>query len=57
MNGDELRVIREQLDMTQFELAKRLQVAPLTVLRWENNQVVIAETVALAVKQIQTTGK
>jgi len=58
MTGDELRATREGLnDMSQAALAARLHVHPLTVLRWENNQVAIPETVALAIKQIVSEEK
>jgi len=56
MTGQELRYIREGLGLTQAELAKRLQVAMLTVLRWENNQARVPYAVDMAMKQIEEEG-
>jgi transcriptional regulator with XRE-family HTH domain len=38
MDGDSIRELREELGVSQQELARRLQVAHSTVYRWENGQ-------------------
>ena len=38
MDGDAIRELREELGVSQQELARRLQVAHSTVYRWENGQ-------------------
>jgi len=53
MNAKELKKIRERLEMTQPELAARLQVNWRTVARWEAGAT-IPETVRLALKQVQS---
>ncbi len=52
MNAKELKRIREKLNMTQPDLAKRLKVSWRTVARWEAGQK-IPETVRLALKEVQ----
>ena len=39
MEGDEIRTLREELGVSQQELARRLQVAHSTVNRWENGHI------------------
>jgi transcriptional regulator with XRE-family HTH domain len=53
MKAEDLKRKREKLKMTQAELAKRLDVKPLTVLRWENGQVPIPKMAELALKEIE----
>lgn len=43
--------------MTQDELAKKLKVKRLTVLRWENDQVEIPHVVDLALREIEREEK
>lgn len=53
MTGDDLKCKREKLKMTQEELAKRLKVQRLTILRWEKGQIEIPGVVELALKEIE----
>ena len=52
MKSDELKRIRDRLQMTQEELAKRLGVSRLSVLRWENGQSDISKSMAIAIRSI-----
>ena len=52
MNAKELKRIRRKLDMTQPDLAKRLEVTWRTVARWEAGSK-IPETVRLALREVQ----
>lgn len=36
MTAREVRKLRDRLDMTQEEFARKLDVAHLTIVRWEN---------------------
>jgi transcriptional regulator with XRE-family HTH domain len=53
VNGAELRARRDRLGFTQEELAKRLDVKRLSIIRWESDQVEIPRTVELALKEIE----
>ncbi len=53
MNAKDMKKIRGKLNMTQPELARRLQVTWRTIARWEAGAT-IPETVRLALKQVQT---
>lgn len=53
MAPEELKRKREMLGLTQAELAKRLGIAKLTVLRYENGQTPIPRIVELALKEIE----
>lgn len=53
MAPEELKRKRERLGLTQAELAKRLGIAKLTVLRYENGQTPIPRIVELALKEIE----
>ena len=53
MKAEELKRKREKLNMTQDELAKRLDVKRLTIIRWENGQTNIPKVVELAMKEIE----
>lgn len=52
MEGSELRGIRENLKMTQEQLAKALSVATNTVARWERGERKIPNHLSLALKTI-----
>lgn len=52
MNAKDMKKIRRKLNMTQPELARRLQVTWRTIARWEAGAK-IPETVRLALKQVQ----
>lgn len=45
LSPDEIRQTREQLGMSQKELAKKLQLGEVTISRWESNSVI--QTAAL----------
>jgi repressor LexA len=53
MSGDELKRRREQLGMTQEQLAQALGVAPNTVARWERGERSIPPHLALALETIE----
>jgi len=53
MKGEDLKRKRERLNLTQDELAKRLDVKRLTIIRWENGQVDIPKIAELALKEIE----
>ena len=53
MKATELKRIRDDLDLTQTQLAKKLSVDVMTVSRWERGKVKIPGVVMLALKQIQ----
>lgn len=53
VTADELKRKRERLGMTQAELAKRLGITKITVLRYENGQTDIPRVVELAMKEIE----
>jgi repressor LexA len=52
MKGTELRKIREELGLTQDELAKALSVAANTVARWERGERKIPNHLPLAMKTV-----
>lgn len=53
MEKEELKKMREELGLTQGELAKELKVASNTVSRWELGERKIPEFLDLALKTIQ----
>jgi transcriptional regulator with XRE-family HTH domain len=53
VKGSELKARRDRLGFTQEELAKRLDVKRLSIIRWESDQVEIPRTVELALKEIE----
>jgi DNA-binding XRE family transcriptional regulator len=57
MKPEEMRRKRERLGLTQEELAKRLGVQRLSVIRWENGQTKISKSIDLAIRQIETQEK
>lgn len=57
MTPEQFRKKRERLGMTQEELAKRLGVQRLSVIRWETGQTKIRKGIELAIKQIESEEK
>ncbi len=53
MNGKELRKKRNDLDLTQEQLAEELQVAANTVARWERDEMKIPPFLHLALETIE----
>jgi DNA-binding transcriptional regulator YiaG len=53
MTGDELRKAREDLGMTQEQLAKTLGIASNTVARWERNERSIPPYLYLALQTVE----
>jgi transcriptional regulator with XRE-family HTH domain len=53
VTADELKRKRERLGLTQAELAKRLGITKITILRYENGQTEIPRVVELAMKEIE----
>ena len=53
MTGDELRNKREELGMTQEQLAVALGVAPNTVARWERGERNIPPYLSLALQTVE----
>jgi transcriptional regulator with XRE-family HTH domain len=53
MDGKELKARREQLGLTQSELAKQFDVKPNTVARWENGVLAVPRTVELAIETVE----
>jgi DNA-binding XRE family transcriptional regulator len=54
MKADELKRRREKLGFTQEELAKRLGMQRLSVIRWETGQTKVPKSIELALKQIES---
>jgi len=52
MGPDEVRRVRRALDETQVEFARRLEVDPVTVARWETGQRRCAGLYAMAVARL-----
>lgn len=48
MTGQQLRAIREQLGLTQEQLAESLGIPPNTLARWERSEVTIRHPVILS---------
>jgi transcriptional regulator with XRE-family HTH domain len=57
MDGDELRKKRQELEMTQAELAEALGVNVTTVSRWERGLRSIPSHLLLALEAIETKRK
>lgn len=53
MKGSELKKIRETLNLTQAELAEKLDVKQNTVYRWEADILPISRVVELALKTVE----
>ena len=53
MKAENLKKIREKLDMTRAQLARALDVNERTVRRWENDETEIPRTVELALREIE----
>lgn len=54
MDKDTFRRKREHLEMTQEQLAKRLGINRITIIRYESGESPIPKAVELAVKAIET---
>ena len=57
MDKDTLKRKREQLDMTQEQLAKRLGINRITIIRYESGESPIPKAVEMALKVIETEEK
>jgi transcriptional regulator with XRE-family HTH domain len=57
MKGQELRVIRQRLKITQAHLAELIGVAPNTVARWERGEMGIREPTARLIQTIYAAEK
>lgn len=53
VDGNELRKFRENLNLTQEQLAKELKVAANTVARWERGERKIPEFLDLALETVE----
>lgn len=53
MTPDQLRAIRAKLDLTQADLAAKLQVSRVTITRWETGVLEIDERTRLAVEHLR----
>lgn len=54
MNGEKLRKVRDDLQLTQAQLAEKLGVSANTVARWERDEMAIPPYLELALKQIES---
>jgi transcriptional regulator with XRE-family HTH domain len=57
MDKDTFRRKRERLGLTQEEIAKRLDVNRLTIIRYESGQSPIPKAVEMALKMIEAEEK
>lgn len=53
MTGKEFRIKRNLMDLTQAELAEKLDLNANTISRYENEDLQIPKTVELAIKAIE----
>ena len=53
MKAEDLKRLRERLDITQAELARRLKVDVMTVSRWERGVIEIPGPVEVAMETIK----
>ena len=52
MKGKELRLIRQQLGLTQVDLSKLVGVTSNTIARWERGEVSISEPAARLIRSL-----
>jgi len=52
MRGEELKAIREQLKLTQLELAEVIGVTSNTIARWERGEVPIREPMSRLIQSV-----
>jgi transcriptional regulator with XRE-family HTH domain len=57
MEGKEFRIKRNLLDLTQAEIAAKLDLNPNTVSRYEKGDLKIPKTVELAIEHLQCLEK
>lgn len=50
LNGQELRFLRSELGMTQAELAKLVNRQPLTISRWERDEIAIEDNAEVIIR-------
>jgi transcriptional regulator with XRE-family HTH domain len=53
MTGGELKEKRNELGLTQVQLAEKLDVKPNTVARWENGVLAVPKVVSLALEALE----
>ena len=53
MKGADLKKKREELGLTQVELARHLGVQPMTISRWERGQEKIEKLVVRAMRDLE----
>ena len=56
MEGNELRLIRNRLGLTQVELAQAVDVAANTVARWERGELRVSHTMVSRIREIAVKG-
>jgi putative transcriptional regulator len=56
MSGEEIKLARELLGMTQAELAKRLDTHIMTISKWERGERKPSGAAAMAIKLLFNTG-
>ena len=54
MKPEDLKVRRQRLKMTQFELARRMNVDIRTIKRWESGETTISRMIDLAIRAIES---
>jgi len=53
MKKGEIKDLREALDLSQFEMAQRIGVTPMTVSRWERGISVPSPLAKMALKKLK----
>jgi putative transcriptional regulator len=53
VTADELKVVRERMNLTQEQLAAYLEVTRMTVHRWESGKISIPRSIELALEALE----